>query len=137
MNNIRQYDIGRAVAGSGIVAIHIAVVLLSLVAMDPAAASGQVVLRKAEPVKIIAPTYLSCRIKQQLLQQGPPEGQITITNDTRWTISRGTTIYWRLGVNKGSFGLPHDLRPIMTFTTEIQMNSAVAASVKAVAWYYK
>jgi hypothetical protein len=100
--------------------------------------AGQVVLRKVEPAKITAATYIACTVTQKLLQQGPPETQLTITANPRSGIPKGTTIYWKVGdPHKGSFNLPNDLRPTMSFSTRIHMDSAVADAVKAMAWYYK
>lgn len=115
------------------------VVLLALMTMGLRTESaGQVVLRKAEPAKIAAPTYVECKLKQELRQQGPPESKLTITGSPRSGIPKGTTIHWKVGdVHKGSFKLPNDLRPSMPFSTEIYMNSAVADSAKPLAWYYK
>jgi hypothetical protein len=101
------------------------------------ASAGQVGLRKAEPLRVVAPTYVTCRIKQKLLPQGPPKSQITIINDSGSEIAKDTTIYWEVGADKGAFNLPNSLRPFMSISTRISLSTAVADSVKAVAWYYK
>jgi hypothetical protein len=112
--------------------------LLALAAIACVPVLAGQVLRKAEPAKINAPTYLVCKIKQRLLQQGPPESQLTITASSRSGLPKDTTIYWKVGdAYKGSFNLPYTLRPTMSFSTDIHLDSALAYSVVPIAWYYK